>query len=51
MTRDPKFRLLVALLLAGSMWFYVERLLVPYQVSSAAAHGEPRGNLSDLYPR
>ena len=33
------------------MWFYVERILVPYQIADAAAHGRPRGNLSDLYPR
>jgi hypothetical protein len=39
------------LLFAGSMWFYVQRVLVPYQIADAAAHGRPRGNLSDLYPR
>jgi Glycosyltransferase family 87 len=33
------------------MWFYVQRVLVPYQRADAAAHGRPRGNLSDLYPR
>ncbi|HTR67737.1 MAG TPA: glycosyltransferase family 87 protein [Terriglobales bacterium] len=33
------------------MWFYSERILVAYQVSDAAAHNRPRGNLSDLYPR
>ncbi len=33
------------------MWFYVQWVLVPYQKSDAAAHGRPRGNLSDLYPR
>jgi hypothetical protein len=42
---------LVALLAAGSMWFYVDRILVGYQVADAAAHDHPRGNLSDLYPR
>lgn len=26
-------------------------VLVPYQKADAAAHGRPRGNLSDLYPR
>jgi hypothetical protein len=41
----------LALLFAGSMWFYVQRVLVPYQKADAAAHGRPRGNLSDLYPR
>lgn len=33
------------------MWFYVQRVLVPYQRADAAAHQRPRGNLSDLYPR
>ena len=33
------------------MWFYVDRILVSYQVADAAAHQRPRGNLSDLYPR
>ena len=33
------------------MWFYVQEILVPYQKADAAAHGRPRGNLSDLYPR
>ncbi len=43
--------MLLALLLAGSMWFYVQHVLVAYQQADAAAHGRPRGNLSDLYPR
>ena len=42
---------MIALLLAASMWFYVQYVLVPYQRADAAAHGRPRGNLSDLYPR
>jgi hypothetical protein len=33
------------------MWFYVDQILVRYQVADAAEHGRPRGNLSDLYPR
>ena len=49
--RNSTIGLLLALLLAGSMWFYVRRVLVPYQRADAAAHGRPRGNLSDLYPR
>lgn len=43
--------MLLALLLAGSMWFYVRQVLVPYQRADAATHNRPRGNLSDLYPR
>jgi Glycosyltransferase family 87 len=42
---------LLALLCAGSMWFYVQKVLAPHQRAEAAAHGWPRGNLSDLYPR
>jgi len=46
-----KFALLLALLLAGSMWFYVQRVLIGRQQADAARLGIPRGNLSDLYPR
>ena len=42
---------LLAVMAAASMWFYVDRILVAYQVNDAAAHQRPRGNLSDLYPR
>src|SRR5437660_9987810 len=45
------FGLLIAVVLAASMWWYVQKLLIPYQRADAAAHGRPRGNLSDLYPR
>jgi len=47
----PVAWLLIATLAAASMWFYVDRILIPYQKRDAAAHGHPRGNLSDLYPR
>jgi hypothetical protein len=43
--------LLIAVLAAASMWFYVDGILVAYQRADAAAHDRPRGNLSDLYPR
>ncbi len=43
--------LLVAILLAASMWLYVQRVLIPHQKADAIAKGIPRGNLSDLYPR
>jgi glycosyl transferase family 87 len=49
--KDSRLGLLVALLFAGSMWFYVQEVLIPYQQTDAANHGRPRGNLSDLYPR
>jgi hypothetical protein len=49
--KNPKLGLLLALLFTASMWIYVERVMIPQQVSSAAAHGSPRGSLSDLYPR
>jgi hypothetical protein len=42
---------LLAILCAAGMWTYAGRVLIPYQISDAAAHGRPRGNLSDLYPR
>lgn len=41
----------LALVASASTWFYVERILKPQQIEDAAAHGRPRGNLSDLYPR
>ncbi len=40
-----------AVLAALSLWFYVDRILVSYQMAEAAANDRPRGNLSDLYPR
>ena len=51
MLKNPKLGLLLALVCAGGMWFYVNHILVPYQRADAAAHDRPRGNLSDLYPR
>src|SRR5579863_1594815 len=44
-------RLALALVASASMWFYMNLILVVQQVVDAAAHGRPRGNLSDLYPR
>lgn len=41
----------MALLFAGSMWFYVQHVLIPHQQSESERYGVPRGNLSDLYPR
>ncbi|MGA9040918.1 MAG: glycosyltransferase family 87 protein [Terriglobales bacterium] len=49
--RNPKLGLLLALLFAACMWFYVQRIMIPHQVSAAAAFDSPRGSLSDLYPR
>ena len=49
--RKPQAALLLSLVMAGSVWFYVQRILIPYQIADAAAHGRPRGFLSDLYPR
>lgn len=42
---------LVSVLCAAGMWTYADRVLISHQVSDEAAHGRPRGNLSDLYPR
>ncbi len=33
------------------MWTYLNRVLIPHQIAYAAAHDQPRGNFSDLYPR
>ena len=49
-SRILKLRLL-SILCAVGMWTYSYRVLIPHQVSDAAAHSRPRGNLSDLYPR
>jgi hypothetical protein len=49
--RNSKLGLALGLLFAGSMWFYVQHVLIAYQRRDAALHGIPRGNLSDLYPR
>jgi len=47
----PFWLVFVSLLCAAGMWIYAYRILIPYQRADAAAHGRPRGNLSDLYPR
>jgi hypothetical protein len=49
--KSPQFGLWLAVVMAGSMWFYVQHVLIPYQMTDAALHGRPRGILSDLYPR
>ena len=41
---------LVAILCAGGMWTYVNRVMISHQIADSTAHGRPRGNLSDLYP-
>src|ERR1700728_2468522 len=51
MGKNPNVGLALALLLAGSMSFYVRHILIGHQQADAALHGTPRGNLSDLYPR
>jgi len=43
--------LVLASVAAGSMWWYVQRVLIPYEKADAVSHQRPRGNLSDLYPR
>ena len=51
MPQNPKVVLLAALVMASSVWFYMECVLIPYQEADAALRGRPRGILSDLYPR
>jgi len=43
--------LVLAAVVAASMWFYVNGILRAHQVADAGAYQMPRGNLSDLYPR
>ena len=43
--------LVLSMLCAVGMWTYADRVLIPHQISDASVHGNPRGNLSDLYPR
>jgi hypothetical protein len=50
-SHKPLWLVLAALLCAAGVWLYAQRVLVSYQIADAAAHGRPRGNLSDLYPR
>ena len=40
---------LLSILCAAGVWLYADRVLIPHQIADAAAHGRPRGNLSDLY--
>ena len=49
--RNPWWLFLGALLCAAGMGLYLQRVVIPHQVAEAAAHGRPRGNFSDLYPR
>ena len=50
-SHKPLWLVLAAILGAAGVWLYAQRVLVSYQIADAAAHGRPRGNLSDLYPR
>ena len=51
MKPSPAVLLIGAVVLCAGMWLYPGRVLVPQQRAYAAVHGNPRGNLSDLYPR
>ena len=50
-SRSQIWLVLAAVLTAVGGWLYVQRVLIPHQMSDSAAHSIPRGNLSDLYPR
>jgi hypothetical protein len=41
----------LAVAASASTWFFMNWILRPQQITDAIAHGRPRGNLSDLYPR
>lgn len=47
----PLWLVLAAVLAAAGVWLYTQRVLIRHQITDADAHGSPRGNLSDLYPR
>ena len=47
----PLWLVLAAVLCAAGVWLYAKRVMIPHQVSVAAARGLPRGNVSDLYPQ
>ena len=49
--RYPKLSIAVALICLAAMWLYVNRVLAAHQRAEAAVRHNPRGNLSDLYPR
>jgi hypothetical protein len=51
MKRSSLILLALSALLCAGMWLYVSRVIVPQQKAYAAVHSNPRGNLSDLYPR
>jgi len=46
----PVWLLLAALLCEVGMRVYFQCIVIPHQLADAAAHGRPRGNVSDLYP-
>jgi len=48
---QPVAFLVLAVVAAASMWFYVIGILRAHQIADAEAKQIPRGNLSDLYPR
>jgi hypothetical protein len=49
--KNFKLVLVLSLVLAGSMWFYVDHVYLGHQLSEAAEHDYPRGIFSDFYPR
>jgi len=51
LARNSIAGLVLALLCAASMWFYVDHVQIPHQIRDSRVHDVPRGNLSDLYPR
>jgi len=51
MIRNSRLLVFLALVLAGSMWFYVQHVVIRQQIVEAKSKDIPRGNLSDLYPR
>jgi hypothetical protein len=46
-----KLLILAALAMTAGMHLYFRNVIIPAQKAHAAAHNQPRGNNSDLYPR
>ena len=45
------FLIFGAILMAASVWIWVQDITIAHQEAESRQRGIPRGNLSDLYPR
>jgi hypothetical protein len=49
--KNPMLYVPIAFFMTACMWVCVEQIIVPAQIKNASELNQPRGNLSDLYPR